>query len=48
MENIRMKSMWTENSIEGKTDKNKKVVPSDSMCTWSNVNLGYGNMTLQL
>ena len=27
---------------------NKKVVPSDSKCTWSNVNLGYGNVTIQL
>ena len=28
------------------TQPNKKVVPSDSKCTWSNVNLEYGNMTI--
>ena len=30
------------------TQTNKKVVVSDSKCTWSNVNLGYGNITIQL
>ena len=30
------------------TQPNKKVVISDSKCTWSNVNLGYGNVTIQL
>ena len=27
---------------------NKKVVLSDSKCTWSNANLGYGSVTIQL
>ena len=30
------------------TQPNKKVVTSDSKCTWSNVNLGYRNVTIQL
>ena len=30
------------------TQPYKKVVPSDSKWTWSNVNLGYGKVTIQL
>ena len=30
------------------TQPNKKVVTSDSKCRWSNVNLGYGNVAIQL
>ena len=30
------------------TQPNKKVVPSDNKCIWSKVNLGYGNVTIQL
>ena len=32
----------------GKCNQTNKVVVSDSKCTWSNVNLGYGKMTIQL
>ena len=35
--------------LNGKcTQPNKKILPLDSTCTWSNVNLGYSNVTIQL
>ena len=59
MESIRMKSIWAENKMEPSkifltkrnekcTQPSKRVVLSDYKCIWSNVNLWYGNMTIQL